>query len=179
MKGIIFSKFAEFVENKYGLFTWQFLIDETKPVSEGVYVATKKYDDQELLNYIQALSRESGDTGDDIERGFGIWVFPALYELAPAHTREILSFHEYISKVDDVIHVEVRKLFQGAETPNVVAGESQNEKFSIYYASPRKLCRFCEGLILGCAEKFGLEVSLSQSSCMRQGDDVCCIEVLK
>ena len=45
------------------------------------------------------------------------------------------------------------------------------------YRSPRKMCSFAEGLLLGAADHFGERLTIAQPACMKRGDDHCVLEI--
>ena len=45
------------------------------------------------------------------------------------------------------------------------------------YRSPRKLCSFAEGLLLGAADHYGEKLTIEQPLCMKRGDDRCVLEI--
>jgi len=176
MKGIIFTSFATFVEQEYSLLHWQSLLDTVTTESAGVYISTKQYPDSELMALINQLATDVDTTLDNLERAFGRWCFPHLYKMASDITRDVDGFYNYLLAVDSLIHVEVRKLYPGAQTPKVTTNMDDN-KIVVRYSSPRKLCYFCEGLLLSCAEHFNLKLSIEQSLCMHRGDEYCELEM--
>ena len=57
MKGMVFSMLGEMVEDRFGYDMWDDLIEMTQPASDGVYVSTELYPDEELTAYVAAMSR--------------------------------------------------------------------------------------------------------------------------
>ncbi|MFN2628903.1 MAG: V4R domain-containing protein [Gaiellaceae bacterium] len=45
------------------------------------------------------------------------------------------------------------------------------------YYSPRKLCAFAEGLLLGAGDHYGETVAIEQPKCMHRGDPRCHLEI--
>lgn len=45
------------------------------------------------------------------------------------------------------------------------------------YYSPRKLCAFAEGLLLGAADHYGQAINVQQPNCMNRGDPRCRLEI--
>jgi predicted hydrocarbon binding protein len=70
----------------------------------------------------------------------------------------------------------VRKLYPGADVPEFDF-EVREGVLVMGYRSPRKLCSFAEGLLLGAADHYGEQVTIEQPSCMKRGDDQCVIEI--
>jgi hypothetical protein len=52
MKGIVFTTLNDMVEEKFGLETWEALLDKVHPESKGVYTAGGTYKDAELISYV-------------------------------------------------------------------------------------------------------------------------------
>jgi predicted hydrocarbon binding protein len=45
------------------------------------------------------------------------------------------------------------------------------------YDSPRRLCRFLEGLAIGSTRRFGERLTIVETACMREGAEVCVFEL--
>ena len=77
--------------------------------------------------------------------------------------------------VHDIIHVEVKKLMEGATPPNLYyeGVDGDPDKLVIHYESERGLCALMEGLLDGVSEHFGVEVGYEQTACTHQGAERC------
>ena len=60
MKGIVFNILNEMVEEQFGMAAWDGLLDAVG--SEGIYVATETYPDEELLALVAAAEQEVDST---------------------------------------------------------------------------------------------------------------------
>ena len=85
----------------------------------------------------------------------------------------------FLHAVQDVIHIEVKKLNPDAILPEFEFIAETDDHLSLIYKSPRHLCYFCEGLIHGLAQHTGQEVKVSQSECVHESGHRCVIEVSK
>jgi predicted hydrocarbon binding protein len=179
MKGIVFVKFNEFIEELWGIEFWDELLDDADLSSDGVYTTVGTYDDQELFSLITLIVEKKNISPKDAQFAFGKWVFKELYNIAPPGAHDFKDIFEFLHAVQNVIHVEVKKLNPDALLPEFeFLSETQN-KLSFHYLSPRKLCFFCEGLVHGLAEHTGQEVKVYQSECEHEGDKRCVIVVEK
>jgi hypothetical protein len=79
----------------------------------------------------------------------------------------------FLLTLNDIIHVEVRKLYPGAEVPQFDFETPQPGVLVMRYRSARSLCWLAEGLIEGAAEHFGERVDISQPVCKMRRDPVC------
>ena len=59
MKGIVFTEFAEMVENSFDADMMDDLIDATDPASGGAYTTIGTYDYNELINMVVELSNRT------------------------------------------------------------------------------------------------------------------------
>ena len=72
-----------------------------------------------------------------------------------------------------MVHIEVRKLYEAAQTPQFVYHEPSEKELIIEYHSPRKICQFFEGLIEGTAEYFRSPITFQQKQCVHSGAQFC------
>lgn len=176
MKGMVFTMLGEMIEEKFGLETWDDLIDETDPESDGIYVSTDIYPDQELLAYVAALSKRLDTPANDLVFAFGEHLLGRFAEIHPEFF-ENLSIKEFLKSVHDVIHVEVKKLHPDAVLPHFDYEDSGGNELVMLYRSPRGLCALAEGLIEGAAKHYGEAVLLAHPICMHHGSDHCRLQL--
>jgi len=179
MKGIIFVKFNEFIEELWGDEFWDELLEEAQLPSEGAYTTVVTYDDQELFILIGLVADKQNISVKDTQFAFGKWVFKELYNIAPTRAHNIQDVFEFLYAVQDFIHVEVHKLNPYALIPKFQFLSRTNDKLSFQYLSPRKLCFFCEGMVYGLAEHLGQKIRVFQSECEYEGGQCCVLKVEK
>lgn len=175
MKGIVFSLLNEMVEEVFGLAAWSQLLDDTG--LEGIYVATETYDDAELFALVGAAENATGIPASDLVRQFGEYMIPHFASSYPVFFEGQTSLKQFLLTVDQVIHVEVRKLYPNAGLPEFNYEDIEDSELVMLYSSPRKLCALAEGLISGSAKHFNQEYSLDHSVCMHTGGDHCRLEI--
>lgn len=179
MKGIVFVKFNEFIEELWGDEFWDELLDEADLPSEGIYTTVGTYDDQELFSLIGLVVEKKGISGVEAQQAFGKWVFKELYNVAPAGAHDFKDVFEFLHAVQDFIHVEVKKLNPDAILPEFTFLSETPTTLSLHYQSPRKLCFFCEGIIYGLAEHTQQSIEVTHQECEHQGDERCVLQVAK
>ena len=59
-----------------------------------------------------------------------------------------------LSHVENVIHVDVLKLYPEAELPTLKIKKHTNNEMQLVYTSQRKMAVFAKGIIEGCIEHF-------------------------
>ncbi|WP_203250006.1 heme NO-binding domain-containing protein [Cysteiniphilum marinum] len=179
MKGLIFTSLCGFVEEKFGLIYWDKLIRETAPGSEGIYTASKTYDDAEIFSYIDYISKDKNIPVPDLLQNFGKYLFSELYDFHKTLMKNYNLFDDFIMAINDVIHFEVRKLWDNTVLPTLEAKHVDDRKIEILYRSERKLCFLAIGLIEGAAKEYNVTVKIKHPCCMHQGKDHCLIEIYK
>ena len=177
MKGIIFRLLESFVVEGHDMMVWDNALENCDLASKGIYIGTEKYPDEELFQLISYLSKQLQTSQDDILRQLGQYVFPSLYQTAFDVIKHAKRLREFLLMVDDVIHVEVRKLHPDAHLPKFDYMEHKT-KLVMQYRSPRQLCHFSEGLILAAAEHFNEHVEINQPICMHKGGEFCEIHIV-
>lgn len=171
MKGVVFDMLRDMVEEHYGLEGWQAVLEESG--SDGLYLSTETYDDDELLGLVNAASVVSGVVVNDLVFAFGRFMVGEFYKRFPGYFDASPSLLDFLLSVDQVIHTEVRKLYPDAQLPEFRYDQTDAEQLVMEYRSPRKLCRLAEGLIDGSAHFFKQNYQLDHSVCMHKGDDCC------
>jgi hypothetical protein len=171
MKGVVFDILRDMVEEHYGLEGWQAILDASG--SNGIYVASKTYDDSELMGLVASASKITQIPSDDLIFAFGEYMVSGFHQRFPHFFIEAESFIKFLVSVDKIIHVEVRKLYPDAGLPTFDYCDEEPTKLTMIYKSPRKLCRLAEGLISGSAKHFNQNYELTHDVCMHTNSDHC------
>ena len=159
MKGVVFTEFLEMVEEKFSPDTADQIIEAVDPPSGGAYTATGTYDFEELASLVTELSHESNIPIPHLLEAFGKHLFTRFYAGYPQFFDGVSSTIEFLPLVDGYIHGEVRKLYPDAELPKFECDTSDPNRLVMDYSSKRPLAEFAKGLILGCIDHFGDDVT--------------------
>lgn len=175
MKGIVFNLLEEIVSREYGEDTWDRLLETAE--LDGAYTSLGSYEDGDLVALVQAASAALGLPPDAIVRWFGSEALPLLADSYPQFFEPHSSTRSFLLTLNDIIHPEVRKVYPGADVPTFDFHPTSNGVLIMGYSSPRKLCAFAEGLIVGTAAHFGETVTIEQPTCMNRGDPKCLLNI--
>jgi len=175
MKGIVFNLLEQAVVQAHGEPTWEALLDAAG--LDGVYTSLGSYPDEHLFLLFGAASEALDTPPNDVVRWFGrnaMSLFAGRYPHLFTGHAETRSF---VLTLNDIIHPEVRKLYPGAVVPEFAFDASDPDALLMDYYSPRKLCAFAEGLLLGAADHYGETIEIEQPRCMNRGDAQCRLEI--
>ena len=159
MKGVVFTEFVEFVENKFGFDTLDTII-ENSGVS-GVYTQAGNYPFEEMVSLLGALATHEHKELSELLEMYGFHLFGRLAKIYPYMDRFSSAF-DVVSHIDNIIHPEVHKLYPDAELPSFVTTEVGENFIVLAYHSQKGLQNLAKGLILGAADYYGerLEVEI-------------------
>jgi hypothetical protein len=174
MKGVVFNLLEQLVARDFGEDTWDGLLAASE--LDGVYTSLGSYPDEDLTKLVGAATDALDMPADDVVRWFGRNALPLFAVHYPQLFEPHDSTRSFVLTLNDIIHPEVRKLYPGADVPEFDF-EVREGVLVMGYRSPRKLCSFAEGLLLGAADHYGEQVTIEQPSCMKRGDDQCVIEI--
>ncbi len=161
MKGIVFTEFLEMVEAKFGDEMADRIIDDAVLPSGGIYTAIGTYDHQELLALVSLLSEHSNLPIPQLVEAFGHQLFGQFLAGYPGFFSGINSSLDFLSNVEDYIHVEVLKLYPDAELPSFEYDRSNPGTLVMTYRSSRPFAALALGLVKGCIEYFAEEIELT------------------
>ena len=173
MQGSIYTAFSDMIIEKMGMEQWNELLEKTEPASKGIYTGGEQYQDSELVNMVVVLSEKTGVAVEKLVEAFGLFLFEKLYRSSPVDVSKIHSLREFLLAIDQVIHVEVKRIHPQAYLPKFDYEEGDNGELVMYYQSKRKLCHASIGLIHGAAKKFNECISIEHAECMHKGADRC------
>ncbi|MDD2790288.1 MAG: heme NO-binding domain-containing protein [Sulfurimonas sp.] len=158
MKGVVFTEFMEFVENKYGFDAVDAMIEASG--LSGVYTQAGNYPFEEMLALVVALSKEVNVEVMDLVEAYGVHLFSILVTLYP-HIDKFTSTFDIIAHVDNIIHPEVQKLYPDADLPSFRTLEQSENKIVLQYISKKPLHALAKGLMLGAAAYYKENITVT------------------
>lgn len=175
MKGIVFTKFIEMVEEQYSIDTAEDMIEACELASKGAYTSVGTYDHREMVALLTQLSKMTGTPVPDLLRTYGNYLFGQFAKLFPGFFEGITSSLAFASRIEEVIHVEVLKLYPDAELPKFEVLTSTPDELIIVYRSDRHLGDLAHGLLEACISHFGERdtVSLDRENIEEPGKPIC------
>ncbi|MCV6589801.1 MAG: heme NO-binding domain-containing protein [Marinobacterium sp.] len=173
MKGIVFNILEQMVIEKAGLAAWDQLLQDVQPASQGIYTAGGNYPDEEVVQLASRASEMLDIPLNTLVTAFGSYLFSNLVKKHPVFVEQQPDFFSFLKSVHDVIHVEVRKLYEEPSLPHFRYTQLNTQQLRLEYRSPRKLCMLAEGLIAGAAEYYAVRYQLEHPVCMHKGADHC------
>lgn len=172
MKGFIFSEFIEMVEGQYGYAFVNQMINNTESSSHGIYTAISTYPVKELNDMVDFISASKNVPVNDLLVAFGKYMFPRFVLSFPQFFVEHQSFYAFLEKLHDIIHAQVRKLFQAAETPSIKTILHKDMSMELLYSSSRKMGYFALGMLYSAAEYFHQNVEITMEMIENDGASV-------
>ncbi len=157
---MVFTEFLEMVEEKYSPAVADSVIERSELPSGGAYTTLGIYDHKEMLQLVTHLAAETGSSKQELMRAFGEHLFTRFLDTYPQLFAGIDSALDFLRRVEDYIHVEVRKLYPDAELPSFQCWMVNSAQLSMTYRSKRPFAALAEGLIRGCIDHFDEHVDL-------------------
>lgn len=170
MKGIVFTEFLDLVEARFSADMVDDIIDDSNVPSGGAYTAVAVYPHAEMVALVSSLSKLSGAPVGDLLRLFGHHLFGRFVQLYPVFFEGVSDSLSFLSMVQNVIHVEVKKLYPDAQLPEFRTLEHTEDKLVLQYISSRHLEELAEGLIGGCIDHFGDLIRVERSTQTLEGE---------
>lgn len=164
MKGIVFTELLKMIEEVFSLEMADKIINESNLPSKGIYTTVGTYDYKEIIELVSHLSQETGIPVPELEVTYGQYLFKSFTKHYGSLMAEDYSFFTFLTSVNDVIHVDVKKLYPDAELPHLAYQQVNDKKLILDYRSSRNLSALAEGLIKGSAEYFGVNIKLSREN---------------
>lgn len=174
MKGVIFNLLEDFVTTTWGEVAYEEILARCPVHTRGPHVGPSTYPDADLMAIVGAACARLGVTTDQALHAFGAFATAPLIARLP---RELIPFdhpRDLLKAVDDVIHLEVRKLFRDAEPPRITHHDDGDpDRLTLYYASRRQLCPLLTGLLDGAARHYMVPITYQHVACSRDGAPRC------
>ncbi len=178
MKGIVFNILEALIVEKFGDETMEEIYANVQFSGDVLpFISPETYPDSDLYAMVTFLSKKTSIPVDDLIFEFGKFMFPVFFIKFPVFFEKIESPIEFLKTINDIIHVEVKKIFDEANPPMVKVKQIEENQILLYYNSERKLCKLLEGLLEGMASHFKTKISYTHEICMKNGADQCVYEI--
>lgn len=164
MKGIVFSEFLEMVDDRFSIEMSERLIAETKPASGGAYASLGTYDHREIVAMVIKLSELTSIPVPDLLKTFGRHLLMRFTENFTTFFDGSTSAFDFLPKVENYVHLEMKKLYSDAELPSFTCNLLAPDSLEMVYRSARNFPDLAEGLILGVADYFGEQIDIKRRS---------------
>ena len=175
MKGEIFKLFEEFVVSVTSEDKFEELYDEVLPSLEtqDPFVGPGTYPDHDFFRIVGHVVKTLGLDPSGAVHQFGKFCFPRLLAKLPSSIQIPATPKEFLKMIHDVIHVEVKKVYSGAQTPNFTFQDTGKDSLIMTYQSKRKLYDFVDGMIEGVSEYYQTPISFDRNMILLEGEEAC------
>lgn len=163
MKGLVFTKFLDLVDDRFGEEMTDTIISACPLKSGGAYTSVGTYPASELLQLVGALSERTDITPEALQRAYGQTLFAQFEAIDPKPFRLYRDPFTFLENVDRAIHDDVRALYPDAELPTLATERLSDDVLLFHYQSRRDLPAFCRGLIEGCLAYFRRHAAIEES----------------
>lgn len=160
MKGVVFTEFLDMVEARFSGELVEELIDACELASGGAYTSIGTYDHRELIALVTALSEKTGASSAALVHEFGRHLLRRFTVAFPEFFAAAGGTFEFLARVDGYVHVEVRKLYEGAELPSFECTRPEAGRMEMVYRSARGFADLAHGLIEATAEHYGEAIEI-------------------
>ncbi|MEZ4451686.1 MAG: heme NO-binding domain-containing protein [Nannocystaceae bacterium] len=147
VKGVVFTELMEMLRGAHSMETIEELLDACELPSGGAYTTLGTYDVAELHAILDELGRRTSADAPALLHTFGRHLFHAFRAQHPRFFADVTGTLDLLRRVEDEIHVEVRKLYPEAELPSFACSEPILGDFILEYRSSRGLADLAAGLI--------------------------------
>lgn len=154
MKGMVFTEFLEMVESRWSPDMVDTLLDEVPLESGGAYTAVGVYSHEEFVCLVEGLSIRVDVPMPDLVRGFGAHLFGRFVAGHPKLFIGIDNAFDFLACIENMIHVEVLKLYPDASLPRFDI-ERHGDRMTLIYRSSRHFEDLAHGLVEGCLAHYG------------------------
>jgi len=176
MLGVIFFVLQNHMEKRLGPSSWGRVVSLAN-LPATAYSPVAEYPDSEATALIAAASQLAGKPLGEFLEEFGVALAPELLAMYPGLVQPEWKTLDLVVNAEEVIHSVVRRRNPLAKPPVLRCARYSTDEVRLVYASPRKLCQIAKGIIRGIARHYQEEVSITDESCMNDGDPFCAIQI--
>ncbi|WP_137283527.1 heme NO-binding domain-containing protein [Halorussus salinisoli] len=172
MHGIIFKSLKDFVVTNHGHETWDEIRHEAD-LEQRVYLPIDTYDDGELVGLVEAATDLTEASIPDLLESFGRFAAGNLLDTYGNVVGDDWDALDLVANAETGIHTVLRAHNPDLDPPELVCRRDGDARITVYYRSPRRLCFVAKGIVLGVADHYGEQLTVTEATCMHDGDDQC------
>lgn len=176
MHGIVFQELRQFVNGTLGEGGWEKLLQVAEMEGRS-FDGIQAYPDSDAVALVTAASETTGQPPGTILEAFGEHIVPGLLGMARPLLKPEWKTLEVLENTEQTIHAVVRLDNEGAQPPVLRASRTGENEITVVYSSERRMCRLAKGICKGLGRHFGQDLSVSETSCMLEGGEVCTLVV--
>jgi len=154
MLGVVFTEFMEMVEDKFSFDIADEIMELSGVGGDTGFTAVQDYDHNDMVKLIAALHKVTGIEIDTLIVVFGEHLFGRFTVTHSHFFDKSESSLDFLQKIEEYIHVEVKKLYPNAELPTFLCERVNENKLIMNYSSKRPFGDLAQGLIQGCGAYF-------------------------
>ena len=158
MLGLVFTELVQFIERHHSEEAVDRVLDAAGFEHDGAWTAVGNYPHEEALVLVSTAAEVLGEDPEEMIVQFGRELFGRFRVLYPAFFSDVDTALDFLERIEDHIHTEVRKLYPEARTPSIETVRSRlpaGEGMELVYRSHRPMALLAHGLIEGCIAEFG------------------------
>ena len=172
MKGIVFTEFLDMVEDEFGPIMMEDIIEGANLESGGAYTSVGTYPDSEMIQLLTRLSQKTNIPTSQLLNKFGHALLKSFAQKYSHWIADCGHGFDLLTKVDNYIHIEVKKLYPQALLPKFDHDRIDENTLVLTYSSTRKMGDLAEGLIEGTMEAFGHTYHIDRRNVLEDGSTV-------
>jgi hypothetical protein len=155
---MVFTEFLDYVSSQFSEDMVDDIIAAAAVPNGGAYTSVGTYNYGEMVALCVALSERTQVPVPILVRDFGDRLADTFARDFPDFYRRAGNLFDFLTSIEKHIHVEVRKLYPDAELPLFVVESRTDSRLVIRYESPRRMGHLSEGLILGSARQYDVQI---------------------
>lgn len=161
MKGVVFTEFIEFIENKFGFDVCDDMIEKSNTSTNGVFTQAGNYPFSDMFNMVKTLSDITSIAIPDLIQAYGEHLFGMLIKIYPKPVTAYNNSFDFIENVEHVVHPEVKKLYPDSDLPTFEPISRDLNMLKIKYISSKPLMDFAKGLMIACGKHYGENLTIN------------------
>ncbi|MFN4152054.1 MAG: heme NO-binding domain-containing protein, partial [Candidatus Sericytochromatia bacterium] len=132
--------------------------------SQGIYTSIGTYDIKEMKLLVRNLSLETKISENDLYYKFGEYLFDRFRKLYPHFFEMSNNSFDFLKKIENIIHIEVKKLYPDSELPKFEFKDISENEMIMSYISERNIPYLAKGLISKTFNFFNENIDIKMES---------------
>jgi predicted hydrocarbon binding protein len=177
VQGVIMDEMRQYVAERYGYKAWIETLRRSGHTVTYQYQLDQVYPDEELGLLARHAADVTGTPPLELLKAFGQAMVPDMIRIYSYLIEDGWSYPEFLVHMEPLLHQALQLHKPGANQLRIHATPVAADLVTLTYDSPLRACATVEGVILGAAKEYGVQVEVVQDRCLLRGDPICSFNI--
>jgi Haem-NO-binding len=177
MQGVILDEMRQFVVQRYGFAAWMETLKRSGRTPTYRYRLDEVYPDQDLGMLAVKAAEVTGTPPLELLEAFGEALAPDMMRVYSYLIEPTWGYADFLLNMERVLNQALQLHTPGAQQAKISAERIGPDHVRVTYESQLRACSAVQGVIVGAAREYAVNVEVAQEQCVLRGAPHCVFDI--